>query len=466
MQALNNSQGFNGLYYPYYRTAFHGDTVVTWGTYLDSTNNSASAWFVYREKNGQYAKVATVPTQSPFPVAVFNNGKWMGGQSSAEPVIELFRLDANDNVVNFTTIQQTSMQYTTLLSDDTIVFLDQTNNFTSLVLQSNGSWIPLPKKLAALSFLGSSSEDKVVHISDDFLVFFNVSQNVRCLIHARQPDGSWLLNDTFVFAPPVIQVLSSFSIYYNGYDSLIVVYSHSTFNNTPTPGFIVFTTKVNNEWKYQIITGYEVGLANTQLNLGIGGGIAAIDANTVVINAPVQGVANEALGNLLVVRRTNNTWNALATAHTPDFGSFGTAVGVTNNHVVATLATYANSVVSYHFYSVPRCLFAPINATCFDVEVSTCQFDVSNTDAFEINQCGGYDVKASVSGLAYKNNSLAVTFEFDRVLSPTVTCSSTLACPVPPSAVPATTVTPGTNTVSSASVISSVASLALVLALF
>ncbi len=439
----------------------HQNTIVTVG----SPDIDLASWFIFRESNGLYYKVSngTIATD---PQITLNNGAWMGGFGSSG--VTLFKLDANDNVINQTDFPISEAP--ALLSDNTLVYYNSTSAWFSSFVANNTdlTWAERPGFAAENITLNAYPFNSYV-IDDNYIIWINAS--FYTFVYSRQQDGSWTQTDGFAFTSPVDST-SPFNMYFNGADTLIFSYPTTTFPASTSIGGLVLVTKVNNVWQTQVITADQIGLS-VAANLGYRS-FAALNKDTLAFGAPDQGLAKKRgnvvvpipVGNVIIIQRRNNTWVPTAKLYAKENGVFGTSIGISDNQIVVSFWNSLPSSYNFQFYTVPLCVVQPINVTCVDQQVSTCQVDVSSTNVYSINdQCDGFNTEASITDINVKDYALSVTFEFNRAVSPSATCTSTLTCPRPPTTTTTPTTTP-TKAVSSASVVSAVGTLVMLLALF
>jgi hypothetical protein len=248
----------------------------------------------------------------------FNNGRWMGGFDGAD--VTLFQLDVTDNPVNETTLPITS-DYAALLSDSTIVYATETGFASSLFNEDSLTWSDGPtfniSNLFVNSFPFTSS-----WIDDNHIVCMNDS--LHTFIFTRQ---SWLETDNFPFNASLNVDGNQFNLYSNGEDTVVFAFSRNHGPGSSIPGYLVFYTKVNNEWLEQVVYGEEFGLTEYPANLGENS-FSKIDQDTLLFGAPYAAYNNERkrggpiptepIGRVFIVQRKNNVWTLTAEISTPD----------------------------------------------------------------------------------------------------------------------------------------------------
>jgi hypothetical protein len=423
----------------------HGDTIVTFDL-TDPTNSSAYGFSVFKQQqNGMYDKIQTVAEDEASEFTL-NNGQWMGGWSWGG-FFRLFQLDSNGAVTNDKRVtlpssSHNSGEHVALLTDNTIVYYDEyTGNFSSMVFSAD-SWSVGPS-FSAPDLASAGHPGTTYWITDDHIVYTNDSY--WTFLYTRQQDGSWLETDRFAFNSSLVDYTYSMTLYFNGYDTVVFAFTNGVLEGESGPaGVIVLNTKVNDVWTVQIITAPQLLLRNSWPALGYGS-IASIGDHTMIFGAVREDstskkrgypVYTEPIGRGVLIQRQNNLWVPSALIYPEDYGYLGGRVLVTNTDILLTFEVeYLSNGRKFVFQSIPRCVVEPINVTCLDVEVPTCQLDSSDPNplAFSFgDQCQGFNVSVSVKSVLVEDFKVTADLEFERPLS-TVSCKATLTCPRPPS---------------------------------
>lgn len=272
----------------YASIAAHGDTIVS-AEVTDPSNATATAWAVFRQVNGQYNKIASVPQVVRYLSQTLNNGDWMGGWTSTVGV-HLFQLDANNKVINEKLISvPDDTDFVALLSDNTIVYLSLTNaSLHSLKFNDDNTWSQGPG-LELENPMQNSLPQSPYWIDDNHIIYVN--QSYWTYIYARQSDGSWKVTDGFAFDVETINngVDNPFNVYFDGADTVIFAFPDTIYSGASYAGYLVFYIKVNSDWEWHVITMDDVGFIGTDAQLGKLS-FAAINSKNLVFGAPFEGL--------------------------------------------------------------------------------------------------------------------------------------------------------------------------------
>lgn len=107
--------------------------------YLQSNATATFAVVAQMDPSRACQKIAEQQVEALSTVA-FTNGKWWCAWGGSNPV--LFQLDANHQIVNLTPFSVpgfTSLSYSNILADDTIIAQDGTI-FKTFISLGNGTW--------------------------------------------------------------------------------------------------------------------------------------------------------------------------------------------------------------------------------------------------------------------------------------------------------------------------------------
>lgn len=166
--------------------------------------------------NGQVTKVASQVLIGPKDGRVHNNGEWMGYQTNLDNYLRLFRLDANNQIVDLTTLKEAAVLYY-LLADNSLVYYDL-KAFQTLLYTGNGQWTPLSGRNITVELTGAFPNFPAF-ATNNTLFYRNSTGTVH--VYSRTNDGAWKFESTFNDDLG----LAVIGYNYNGVDTIVTVNS-------------------------------------------------------------------------------------------------------------------------------------------------------------------------------------------------------------------------------------------------
>lgn len=346
-----------------------------------------------------------------------------------------------------------STYYLKMLSDDTIVaqVASQivTYNLQSGVWTASSNVIPYP----AYNTGG-------IYATDNYMVTVNETGSI--MIYTRTI-GDWSFSESLETNLTVPNAPTY--IFHNGVDTVFIC--HAVTPYAGGLGILETFTKVNGEWKHQVLTNADLGLSAMSY-IGYDSGVI-VDKDNFLVGAAYDGYSQKRGGTkygsgLLMQRQPDNTWTRTVNFTTQDNGLFASTSLVVNNYF-AFVTCQPSTVPECRFYTTPSCIAKPFVATCTNINIDSCNVDLSALPAlpYTLNDCStAPNVTVNVTGTSRQGNVITVSLSFERQLATPYTCNGTLTCPAGSSS-------PGSNTPSkktSAAPVTSFVGAAILVALY
>lgn len=430
--------------------SFIGDYIFANAQKSPATTDNNGALTVFKfdagsQKYNAYFNYTTNFTAT-LPSVPSSNGKWWCSKVDVAIFI-LFQLDANNQMKNVSFINADSFGVPRLfkvLADDSVVI--GMNDFL-LTYTYNGTGWDL-RRTDFESAITYGFPVSLPHLTDTHLLFWNAT---GAFFIYRRNGLQWDFVDSHQVNESY-NVLAGFGIGSLLVDEKTVVFFSANSNDPRLGsldvgnGYILFISKINGVWKYQVILGDDLGVGNSNPpNLGYTSYI--VNSDTVLVGAPGQlnraykrGVQADtgSFGKAYMLQRNaDGVWSAKIRFEISNTTNayFGNGFGLNNNGDALIVSCEMDESISgfYHClpYYFPRCIVDPINATCKDLTLNDCNsVDINKLVLYTQNDADCGAVEAQYQNVTFKDNKYQATVVLSRpYAAKDVTCSATVTCP-------------------------------------
>ncbi len=393
----------------------------------DKTSNEAR--ILKRDSSGNYNLFATKQLQNTSLVAT-TNGEWFGAIYSEG--IELFRVDQNGQVHDYSILETNTEKFSAKLQDDGSLMVA----FTDYILTYefvNSQWVVTQNS----SFPGASfflSSFVSAAIPNNAFITLSTKQNsdnvtYNIYIVARQADKSWKIVESIAVNQTLLTTGQSY--FWDGKDTFICTVA--SFGGGIPYGSVFVFNKNNGQWEIsQYFSAAEVGVAGSGF-FGVGP-LVALDDNHVLVPAPADKLTSEdfppGTGSVhLMQRNQQNEWSFVAKFNS-NMSMFGAGLAK-NDHdalVFGCTPDFSNARLSFNcsLFTIPTCIVEPIEFTC-NQKQDSCSTDFDNLVVVNNPSCG--QVSTSIDRVSGDKSGIVVDITLSRPLVADAKCSVTLTCP-------------------------------------
>lgn len=387
---------------------------------VPNVSNGPGVTILKRNNTRFYEQILHLNT-TELPDAVATNGKWFGYAQSGQTVV--FKLDSSNEAIEMATIEDMG-PVIKFLGDDSLIIIS-TSSIRSY--QFNGTeWTLITETITEINIQFPSY---AAHFfDDDHLALFSSPQTALFL--TRSTNNSWSVVDSL----ETNSTSALTSIAWNGNDTVMLGAVQNSFG-LESGVLSIYTKDQLNEWKLQrTINASELttGVAYFTLSL------QAADANTFYVGAPLDGFFQTAISGgsvFIFTRNMNLLWEpTVRISSTAINVLFGTDILITDQEIVfGSIAQGGDGLVTY-LHSLPMCYFDPINVTCSDTIMESCDTltDIEIPQLYMDNtpQCGAALIQQDQLSLGF-NGSVIIHLEFQRNANNKASCDVLITCRTP-----------------------------------